>query len=440
MSDLQLTGMTSLGMQGCVFISKGAKKNYALLTKVDTAGRFQWQSQVAFMRTKGKRPSKLWILNDYKFIYWVHLVRGKIRVAILDSKTGSVESKEHDVYEWTETAYDPIPSIHSGRLILLIPKENGTGIVHLNPYNSDEKEVSYLAVADPIIGGSPKIAVAFAIPYGFVAYSYLVNKTHTELNLRLFFFNYSGTLLNEKIHVYKLKDNSFARNAQYDDRLFYIEPAARGFYIFGKLDFKAKEYYSPNTASDGFVGFWCSHFSETLTEYYFVEHPFKTHSDFIPNGIINKSVLVDFKEDENENLFIQFAGIKDFTTHQTYLFKLNSNGTFNDLNKMMSDYNFFEYNGWGLRNTNRKSKLRLMNDAWRYYSTNFLDEVADNQKFLSSSAIRFIGLLSTQNPLGNDGKAYNFQIYSKEKAVVYEYLDKKKGTLRVYQLPLNFSK
>ena len=433
--SIKLTGIVQLQNYGIALLSAANKKKHALVTLIDTGGHFLWNTEIKFKRNKGKAPGKIWLLSDGKMLYWLNWANEKIHIAIFDLKDGQLIREEKELIEWKGDGSNLLPHIHNRRIVLLKPNKDGIELLKINPLHPDSITIVLLEV-DPIEGGNTTLEPVGYSENSIIAYSYLTNSNHSEIDLRIFQFNFQGELINEKLHIYKSEKNAFAPVTLQDERLFYIFPGIKGWYILGKLDNGTAGKYVHNSAIEGCMGFWISRLDNFLNLDYFAEQLFKHCLDVIPHGVMRKAVFFDFKEDHKQNIFIQMAEIPDAISHRSYLFEFNSKGGFEYLISGLSEYNFFDYNKRGIRNVNKRQCLRLINDDWRYYSTNFLDDIKLKEE-RHTEEIAFIVKASHFNPNTKEEKAYNFLVTQNSRALIFEYLDTPKKTLNIYKIGLN---
>ncbi len=434
LKKVNLIGMKQMGNEGALFLTSNGKSK-AQLILADTSGKFAWQSEYKLMHRKLGSISKMWLLNDSLFVYAVHFTGKDIRVAIFRLFDGELIKEEHKVMDWNYASIDPILGIWSRRLLIARQEKSGTRIIELNP-ESGETSRDNLVKFDPL--GAQKTLI---FPVGFhqsqlIGYTYLKSLDHKSLDVRMMSFSLSGEQTSEVIHTFKTKDNAFAPNSHLDPNLFHAVPSSKGWYLLGKLDMESSGTYKANSSTEGCLGFWIARLSNQLSLDYFTEQPFAQCSDVIAHGVISKSVFIDYKEDEKNRLFVQFSEIPNVVAFNSYLFEINEVGGFEFVITGLSEYNFFDYNKRGVRNTGRKLRVRLMNDDWRYYSTNFLDDIKYKAN-RHSDIVAFILKLSHQYKSDPSDRAYNFMVVSSKRALVFEFLESRKGTLNIYKIPLN---
>lgn len=433
--SIKISGLVHLKNDGVLILSSANKKKHAHLTLLDTGGHFLWTSELKYKINKGKAPGKIWLLSDGKLLYWLNLANEKLHLALFNLYDGELLQEEKEITEWKGDGSALIPHIYNRRVILLRPNKDGIELLKIHPINSDSNTTTLLEV-DPIEGGITSLEPVGYFGNSVIAYSYLTNSNHSEIDLRIFQFNFKGELINEKLHIFKSEKHAFASVALQDERLFYILPGIKGWYILGKLDNGTASKYMANSAIEGCMGFWMSRLDNNLYLDYFTEQAFEYCADVIPHGVLRKAVFFDFKEDNEQNIFIQMAEIPDAISHRSYLFEFNGNGGFEYLIAGLSEFNFFDYNKRGIRNVNKKQCLRLINDDWRFYSTNFLDDIKLKEK-RHSEVISFIVKKSHLIAKNKEEKAYNFLIISPTRALIFEYLDTKRKTLHVYKIAIN---
>lgn len=433
--SIKISGLVHLKNDGVVILSSAHKKKHAHLTLIDTGGRYLWTSELKYKLNKGKSPGKVWLLSEGKVLYWLNFTNEKIHLALFNLYDGALLQEEKELIEWKGDGSALIPHIFNRRIILLKPSANGIELLKIHPIHPDSTTTTMLEV-EPIEGGKIVLEPVGYAGNSVIAHSYLTNSNHSEIDLRLFQFNFNGELINEKLHVFKTEKNAFASVALRDERLFYIFPGLKGWYILGKLDNGTATKYVKNSAIEGCMGFWMARLDYSLNQDYFTEQPFLHCADVIAHGVMRKAIFFDFKEDNEQNIFIQMAEIPDAISHSSYLFEFNGNGGFEYLISGLSEYNFFDYNKRGIRNVNKKQCLRLINDDWRYYSTNFLDDIKLKES-RHSEVISFIVKKSHFSAMQKGQKAYNFLIISPSRALVFEYLETKRKTLNVYKIGLN---
>lgn len=431
---IKLSGIVQLNNDGIVMLSSSKKKKEVQLTLIDTGGHFLWSSEIKYKKNQGKSPGKVWLLSDGKVLYWLNLANKKLHLALFNLYDGELIQEEHEITDWKGQESTLVPYIYNRRVILLKPSPNGIQLLKIHPLNPDSSSTITLAT-ESIEGGKTILEPAGFYGNSVVAYSYLTNQNHSEIDLRLFQFNFNGELINEKLHSFKSEKNAFAPMSLQDDRLFYIFPGLKGWYILGKLDNGTPSTYAANSAVEGCMGFWMARVDNFLNKDYFTEQPFLYCLNVIPHGVLRKAVFFDFKEDQKQNIFVQMAEIPDAISHKSYLFEFNGDGGFEYLIAGLSEFNFFDYNKRGVRSVNKKQRLRLINDDWRFYATNFLDDIKLKED-RHSEVIAFIVKKSYFTKMSKEEKAYNFLIISDKRALVFEYLDTKKKTLNIYKVGL----
>ncbi|MBR9859635.1 hypothetical protein GYB22_02590 [bacterium] len=261
--------------------------------------------------------------------------------------------------------------------------------------------------------------------------SYTLSRDHEKMHLFLNAYDIAAdTGLSKEIDL-ELDQMSFTYNSMYDLNLTGTKKVSNGFFLYGKLDMKLGNEYPRSRTSEGFVGIWLAYFDFNLNLVYFHQYPFQNMKGLVKQNAVTQAAVIDLKEDINGNTFLVINEVQEITHGLKYVFYIDQKGEILSMIGGQDMYNFFEYDRLGLRDAGRNNRVRLMNDDWSPYLANSF-HVMNYIENLHSRVINNIQYLANESNLLAEKMAYTYLVNKQGDVVVLEYIDKKRGTLKIY--------
>ena len=431
---VKLIGQINMYENGQLFISQAENPSKIKLIKLNLDLATAWETIIDNPKLKGYNFNDVMVLHDQQQIYWVSKT-SSVNLLVLSQADGSVskESRKIKTKVLENERIDKMFVDLGGNLVSLRNKEGNVGLASLG---STDNKLRFNTVKK--INQDPyfvNFATAFTRNDYITSYSYSLNANHSKMKLHLYLLDKKGKVLSEKESELNLDFHSFTYNSSFNSNVMNFYPTSSGFYIMGKLDLQYKRRYPSKKAGESFNGLWIAKFNQSFELEYFNEYSFHYFQGLILNNVIHKPAIVDLKEDLNGGLFVNINEVPGAVYGKKYVMFLDKNGVFRNFVGGNDSYNFFEYERNGVRAPARKTKVRIGNDDWRYYNTNYLNQVKYSPKH-HSYLLKVIKDLSTSKKnIILEKKAYNYVLHSQSQDYVFEYLKKNGGTLNCYLIP-----
>ena len=412
-----------------LLVLEHANKDSVWLQMVSSSRQHDWCTALHVDRLKGYHFNRVQMLHNPTEIFWVSQLDASVTYTKVDRKDGSVLSVENEInMDLNEDSPLVWCGLDSNDLCFYKREDS----VVLQQSHQDWTYSSWVSmVTIPNAFTQNHFQYITTQDQQWISATYNLASDHSKMQLMLMKRDLSTGDYEEKMHEMTLDQTSYTYNSSVDNKVLYFKAGANGFYAMGKLDHAYKGNYPQRKVGEGFIGFWMAKFNTDLELVYFSQFPFQIFRGLVTNDGITKPAVIDIKEDPAGGLFININERKEVLYGKKYVIYLDSTGTYRSVVGGQDAYNFFEYEGNGLRKAGRAANLRLMNDDWGYISSSYLHmmQYATNRH---PAVLKEINELSEALNLPPSRMAYNYW-YSDQYLYVGEFLDKKKGTLRIYR-------
>lgn len=422
---IELIGIKHIEDQGTILLSKGANRSVNI-NLLDTSLNEAWSTNYSIRKAKGYSFHKLEIHHSNAHLFICDHFENEVSTLILDLKTGKVE-EELILDSSLNSIQDKLPlEVINNQLVYVDIERDVKKIIKVGTDLKMHKE-------------ELKVDLAFTTENHIMfsngkqlLQSYKEEADHSALNLKFIKLdlNTGDTAIVE--HELELEHTAYTYNSIVDKSLMSFYKTADHIYAIGKLDHKFRDNYPSTRNSEAILGFWIAKFSLDLELLYFSEIPFQYFEGLVTNDMVIKASVIDLKEDLNGNCFVSINEMKGVLYGKKYVVNIDTAGKYTTFIGGQDAYHFFEYNERGLRRASNKLKLRLMNDDWSFYATSYLHLLKYSPNH-HSTAIKGILKLSAQKYVPYSDKVYTFTARINGH-LVFEYLDKKGGTLAIYRM------
>jgi hypothetical protein len=438
LENLHIISMVNMGDDGQLIIAEHEAKSTIELLKLNDELELKWRTKLKYDKPGSKKsPSKIQVLYNDTKIFWINET-DKIRVAVIDQAEGVVLQSEK-IIVGTEAVLEQIHyyTLNEDQLVVASNDHGSIQIIQADPFSRRIKAKNSIAK----VGHQKFKQIAFMNNQTIHSYSYQVNRLHSEMAIEFSTHDLNGKELNKKKHELSLKHFSFAFNSSYDKNLLHIYPVTDGFIMFGKMDYRFNKRFVEKPEESRFAGFWIAKFDQKMDLLHKHEYPFSFFQNQITNSEFPNESLVDVKEDANGNFFLNFSTEPGgLLSQHSVIFYLNKELLFQSIHSGKMGRSFFDYNKFGVRTIAHNSNLRVINDDWRYYATNFLPFVRPIPH-MHSPVLYTLNKMSKTTGVHEQDFAYNLVPYNDEFDYVFEYVKHKKSTtFRAYKLPKSMFK
>lgn len=430
-NNMSIIGQINTGNHGFVFLSYDNESNQMVLTRLNLELKEVWNTKLNYTKSAGKDFNLVKLHYDGARIFVINQIKKAIYLSKIDIKNGQIEMEdEFQSKPIDEITIDDLFISDKGQLSYFSKGEE----FGLTSHDGNGEFVTQKDLSNEVISTGSFHYIFNKASESF-GYSYSINEFHTELRLNLYKMEHNGEVAIDKTDTIELENHSFTYNNSINSQVMAFYPEYDGFYAVGRLDYKFNRPYPKVKIGDGYVGFWIAKYNYNLELQYFSEISFQYLKGTIPNNVIMKPSVIDLKQDANGSTFLNINELPGVLYGNSYLVTLDSLGVYIQHIGGLDYYNFFEYNMTGVKAEARKSRIRFVNDEWRYYSVNYLTKI-NYESAAYSSLINELGALDKSNKKqNNEKKAYGYQLGT-DYHYVWEYLKEKGGTLRCYRLKI----
>lgn len=422
--DIAILGTKQVGDK--VLVAGQIDKNTVKLTAIDSSANVAWEKEIIIPSLSGYNFNQLQVIENDGKVCIVQQTPKVVFFTTLDIANGEIleageaKRKTPNAENKTWMLQGDIPRMYSS--------QNGNLLEHSYEAKS---LITYKIASVPEKYPIDKYASHFAQNNEVYATSRVLEPNHGLMHLYLQKYNTRTKDTIQREIDLELAHTSFTYNSSVDKNVFGVVPTATGFYLLGKLDIAFKNKYPTQKVGDNCIGFWIAKFNNDLTLDYFSEIPFQYLDHIVDADVVQIPSIIDIKEDANGGLFVTVNELQGVIYHKKYFVYLNNKGEINMAKGGLDAYHFMEYDRTGLRNSGRKSKLRLMNDDWSPYATNSFLYLSQKEEY-SQEANMLIAINENEKRNTLASKAYNFYTLG-EATIFFEYFEKGKGTLNIYK-------
>ncbi len=423
--NCEILGVSKLD-DGALLLSTGDDKHSITCRKISTNGN-AWKMFVSIPNLGGYNFNMLQIFYDNSSIFITQQLDNETIITKLDKATGEIIYDNDRVK--VKGGDEPLIWAVSEGNIYLVSAENGLVFIQKNETGKLAKDEEIIAFSDDY--SNNKTRVFFSKNSTIYAGAYILEPNHGKMHLVVSKGDLQGGKSIEQEVEIALDYTSFTYNSQFDLNVFGIAKGNTGFYLMGKLDHHFDKPYPKTKIGDNHIGFWIAKFDFDLNLVYMSELPYQYFVGLVPADMIQRSAIIDVKEDANKGLFININEQQGVLYGNKYMIYLDSTGMYHSVTGGKDDYNVLEYDNIGLRNAGRKNRVRLMNGNWSPYATNTFLYAKNRPEDHSAQAENLISLVQNNKHFNPQRWSYNFLIF-KENTLYFEFNDKKGGTLNIY--------
>lgn len=425
-NNVAIIGVKQLS-DGLLFLLDNDSDVGVSLRKYNIKLEQEWETNIDLQKPRGYTFNKLQIEENEKYIYVLNHFDTSVFLYAVNAQNGSLICNNQALNISYPAEWDLIPFMPYRQELLLFKEAKGTMLGKRvdNCSLSDSKPISYI---DSTQSNANYQFLDFHEDRAYF-YCYKPSRNHGKLHLLLKYRNLNNGDSAQIEYELKLDHTSFTYNSVADKSLLSFKQIGEHFYAIGKLDHQFETEYPNTKVSDHVVGIWVAKFNKDLQLLYLSELPFQYFNSYVTNDMVGAAVI-DISDNLLGGIYVNINELKEVLYGKKYVFSLDSLGKWNAFVGGQDIYNFFEYDGQGLRRTGKKKHVRLMNDDWGYYQSNFLHHLTYNPK-TQSSIISNILYLSSQEFRDEGSKIYNYFKFE-ESIILVEYIDKKKGLINFY--------
>jgi hypothetical protein len=431
MTGIHLIGYVNMEEEGHLFLADGEKHHEYRLIKLDKNLDPVWDRTLSAIACRQRDRIDMVIRYNKDKVYWAY-ARKFIYYTVVDQKSGEILQEESKLSKKIKNGYQLENTFvdTEGHLCWLNRQDDQIGIERVSgapvidnwiPLGSDTTLAPYRWQTACVQGD---------YIYG---YDYSMSRTFNEMRLNLHMYTTSGRYVSSKTHELRLEHFAFTRNSSVSPSLVYVHPSDDGFYLFGKLDYHYESGHVVNKVGEGFIGFWWAKVDQSMNLEYFREYSLLEFEGLIPNGVITKPAIIDFKEDDQDGVFVNINVMPGVLYQQMYVIYLDSNGHYQSLTAGMDTYHFFEYFPGGYRITKDRCKVRLVEDDWRFYANKHLHLIKvepDKHPELLANLQEIDYSIKKETA---DNEIYTFT-HGEDRNYVFRFSKRKGGTLQGYYL------
>lgn len=370
MTGIHLIGYVNMEDQGHLFVVDGKGQDTYRFIKLDKNLDSVWDKTLNGVSCRSRDRIDMTIKYNNSIIYWAYTNKN-IFYTVLDQATGKVIKKEKKIDKKLKSDA-PLANTFvdmEGRFCRVHRSDEQVGIQRLTGSSVIDRWVTLGSDSTLAPSSWQTACIQGNYVYG---YDYSMSKSFNKMKLNLHMYRTSGEYVNSKTHTLKLEQFAFTRNSSLSPSLVYVHPSDDGFYLFGKLDYHYESGHIVNKVGDGFIGFWWAKVNQSMELEYFREFSLMEFEGLIPNGLIAKPSVIDFKEDSQNGVFVNINVMPGVLYQQMFVIYLDSNGNYQSLTAGLDTYHFFEYFSGGYRITKDRCKVRLVEDDWRFYANKHL--------------------------------------------------------------------
>ncbi len=423
-TNLEILGLKKV-KNGCILISCSDKNSNMNATLITTQGKKVWSSSFEIPKASKSNLNRLEVITDSLALYIISQTENDVWITQMQPETGQITKPTYKLKFQDKEAYwycvlEDLFVLSRQENEMIAYEVSSEGLTPI--YTVLHAEEKYNSTVLQTIASNE---------FDVISSTYTLERDHSEMHLLLSKYDLVSRERSTKTYDLKLDYTSFTYNSSVDARVFGTYQESDAFYLLGKLDIKFKNKYPTQKLGDNFIGLWIAKFNSDLDLVYFSEIPFQYFEGYVPADVIRKPSVIALKEDFNGGLFVNINEIQTIIYGQRYTLYLDSLGLHRSIIGGKDEYNLMEYDFSGLRDAGRKGKIRLMNDDWSPYSTSTFNTLDTRNSEYSAIAKNTVSLSLNSSTASKENKSYNYLIFN-EDVLYFEYLSRKKGTLRIY--------